>query len=468
MRQPLIRCLTPLVARRLAVSWGLLAAAGLPISAAIGEDAVIHAGAAVTRPGEPVLENVSIVIEDGLIVEIAEGFAPPTDARTPVYDLRTAVVTPGLIDTHVHLTNDPRPGFELDGVLLTSADLALRAARNAEALLAAGFTTVMDMGTGARAHEVAIYAVRDAIARGETPGPQILAAGSPISATGASRHPRLPDALEAVAGPQGVCDGPEACRRAVREQIARGADFINFYNTGSLLAANSPAKTFTDAELGAIVETAHGLGRIAVADGGNTPGDASGVDAAIRAGADIIDTVTFPGPGTFELAREAGVYVAPHVYALDAAVGDSLDSLDQGSMGWLPRRILERLFDLKQNDQTLARAYAAGASLAFAADSGVFPHGDNARELIAYVARGVPAEVALAAATVNAAAAHGIAGRTGAIAPGLEADLAAFADNPLETIETTLSPLFVMADGRVYAAPPTGRSADAAEGAESR
>lgn len=237
---------------------------------------VIQAGAVLAVPGEAPLEDQSIFVRDGRIVELRPGFGAPGDAA--VIDLRDAFVLPGLIDLHVHLTTNPAPGGDLDDVTQTSADLALVAAVNARRLLAAGFTTVLDLGTGRRAHEEAVFALRDAIAEGLVPGARILAVGSPLSIPGQSRTGRYRDEVEAVVGPDNVCSGIDDCRRTVRAQVARGADAISFYNSGSLLSDPSPAITFSEEEMRAIVATAHALGRPVVADGGNTRGDASGIN----------------------------------------------------------------------------------------------------------------------------------------------------------------------------------------------
>ncbi len=417
------------------------------------EYTIVHAGRILPVPGRPAAGPHTIVVRGRLIHALHEGLRSPASLGLPdaaVVDLRDGFVMPGLLDTHVHLTTEPRPGGLRTTLYRGDAYLSILAAVHAERVLDAGFTTVMDMGTGRRAHEKAIFAVRDAIAAGRLEGPEILAAGSPISATGSSRTGRFVDALEAVIGPQAVCSGPADCRDAVREQVARGADFINFYNTGSLLLADPPPITFTAAEMEAIVAAAHALNRVAVADGGNTRNDASGIDTAIRAGADVIDTVTWPGPETFRLLRRAEGYFSPHVHALNAAVGDSEGSLTAGSMGWLPPPILESLFALKQETPSALAGYRAGARLVIGSDSGVFDHGLNANELVDYVGLGIEPMDTLAAATVNVAAAFRLLDRTGTLEAGKEADIVAFAGSPLEDMTTVRRPILVMSDGRIH------------------
>lgn len=417
------------------------------------QDTVVHAGFLIVDPRRPVLRDRSIVVRDGRIESIREGFVEVPGART--LDLRSAFVLPGLIDLHVHLTTTPAPGGDLRTVASTDADLALQAADSARRTLAAGFTTVLDLGTGRRAHEEAIYALRRAIDANLAIGPRILSVGSPLSAPGSSRTGRYRAEVEAIVGPEAVCSGADACREAVREQVRRGADVVSFYNTGSLLSIPSPPQTFTDAEMAAIVETAKALRRPTIADGGNTRGDPRGIHAALRAGVSIIDTVTYANADTWKLARERGAFFVPHLYALKAAVGDTPATLEQGTMGWLPRPVLEYLYALKQETPSAVEARRAGVQFAFGSDPGVFPHGHNAREFIEYVrVVGLSPAEALATATVNAARALGRENEIGRIAPGLSADLVATRADPLDDISELTRVVFVMRAGHAHFVDP--------------
>ncbi|WP_195891466.1 amidohydrolase family protein [Luminiphilus syltensis] len=411
----------------------------------------LHVGTLLKKAGESPLKDQTVLIEGGLIASILPGFHTFDDnPALEIIDLRQAFVMPGLIDTHVHLSTDHRPESTLSVVKSSSAELAIIVARNAESILMAGFTTVMDLGNGWRQHEQAVYAVRDAISQGALPGPEILAAGSPIAAHGFARTGRFNDAVEFAGGPEGTCQGPESCRYQVLEQLYRGADFINVYPTGSLLQQPSPQQTLTNDELSAIAETADLAGVKVIADGGNSPVGAAGINRAIEYGFDIIDTVTFPDNATFRLLNRNDGYFAPHVYALEAAVGDTPETLEKGSMGWLPRSILEQLYALKQQTPSALVGYREKSKLILASDSGVFPHGDNGNELLAYSKLGITPADTLAAATINAATAFGIEARTGHIAPGLEADLVAFRESPLENMGIVAHPELVISDGRIF------------------
>ena len=415
-----------------------------------GEWTIVHAGSLLAVPGTAPIQRQTLVIEDGVITGLRDGFLDAASLGHPnarLIDLSDSFVLPGLMDLHVHLTLEPKPGAHLRAATQSAADLALIAAGNARRLLEAGFTTVLDLGTGRRAHEHAIYALRDAIRAGVTLGPRILAVGSPISMTGGSRTGRFADGVEAVVGPQGVCDGADDCRRAVREQVKRGADVISLYNTGSLLAVAPPAQTFTDAELRAIVDTAHALGRKVIADGQFS----RGIDAAIRAGVDAVDSALMANDATIALIAKSGVYLQSQIYSLAAAVGDTSETLSDGIWGWLPHPLLLRMFDIKKRQPTVARAWRSGVRrLIIATDSGVFPHGHNARDLVYWVRNGIPEIEAIKAATVNPARMLGLSDRLGTLEVGKWADLIATAKSPLDDISELTRVRAVIKAGRLY------------------
>lgn len=429
-----------------------------PCSNAIAQtdSILIQAGAVLGVPGEAPAGPATLLITDGRIKASLDGFVDAAafglDGKAvDLIDLREAFVLPGLMDTHVHLTSLAEPDDDGE-VTLTAADLAVRAVVNARTTVSAGFTTVMDMGTGRRAHELAIYAVRDAVQKGQVDGPTILAAGSPISALGNSRTARYRDEVETAIAPQGVCNGADDCRRAVREQVKRGADFINVYNTGSLLSEPTVPQTLTDAELAAIVETAHGLGRVVIADGAGARSSAAGLNAALHAGVDGLDTAMFPDAETWRLLEQSQVFYIPHLYAIEAAVGDSPSSLDQGTMGWLPHSVLEKLFQLKQERPAAADAIGKNIRLVVASDPGVFPHGENARELVEYVKLGFTPMAAIVSATRHPAELFRLEDR-GRLVPGMVADVIAVRGNPLQDISELTRVVFVMHQGRVVRSP---------------
>jgi imidazolonepropionase-like amidohydrolase len=416
------------------------------------DEILIQAGTILAIPGKPPEGPGTLLVREGRIIGHQDGFVGAAafaldDASVRIVDLRDSFLLPGLMDTHVHLTSSSGPDEGRD-VELTSADLALRALLNARTNLAAGFTTIMDMGTGHRAHELAIYALRDAINEGRIEGPAILTAGSPISAPGYSRTTTYRNEVDAVIGPEGVCSGADDCRRAVREQVKRGADFINVYNTGSLLSARTVPQTFTDDELAAIVDTAHSLGRKVIADGAGAANSAAGLNAALRAGVDALDTAMFPDDETIRLLEQTGAFYIPHLYALQAAVGDTPETLEQGTMGWLPQPLLEQLFVLKGQRPAAVRILGRPVRFVVASDPGVFPHGLNALELVEYVRIGMTPMAAIVAATRHPSELFGLADR-GTLEPGKVADMIAVRGNPLEDISELTRVDFVMRNGRI-------------------
>jgi len=409
---------------------------------------IIHAGSVLAIPGERPLKEHSIHIRDGRVVALTAGYAEEEGAH--LVDLKNAFVLPGLIDLHVHLTSTPDPGRELKDVTAGAADLALLGAVHAEKLLHAGFTSILDMGTGRRTHEDAVFGLRKAVNDGLLAGPRIFAVGSPLSIPGQSRVTRFNAEVQSVVRPQNVCTGADDCSRVVREQVSRGADVINVYNTGSLLSIPSVPITFTEEELRAIASTAHALGRSVIADGGNTPGDASGINAALRAGFDAVDTVTYPDDETWQLLRAGDGYFVPHLYAVQAAVGDTLETLSFGSMGWLPQPILEFLFKLKQETPSAIAASKAGVRFAFGSDPGVFPHGENAREFAELLKAGLTPQQAITAATSAAAKVLRRDSEIGTIEVGKFADIIAVAESPLEDVQQLEHVIWVMKGGKVH------------------
>ena len=194
------------------------------------------------------------------------------------------------------------------------------------------------------------------------------------------------------------------------------------------------------------------LGRPVVADGGNTRGDASGINTALRAGVDSIDTATYPDKETWRLLKAGDAYFVPHLYALQAAVGDTPETLEQGTMGWLPKPILEFLYQLKQEPPAAIAAHKAGVRFAFGSDPGVFPHGDNAREFAELVHIGMTPQEAITTATVAAADMLGRSAELGTIEPGKIADLIATSGNPLQDVRELEQIQWVMKNGMIYEA----------------
>ncbi len=424
----------------------------LGFGGAAAETVVIHAGRLLAIPGETPLDRQSVVVREGRIERVVDGFVRHRDpgqdtGPTRYVDLSRHFVLPGLIDSHVHLASAPGPGHVSAAAERTEADLTVLAIEHAEITLRAGFTTVVDLGAvGIPGHENAIFAVRDAVQRGSVAGPRILAAGTPIAATGLARSGTYRNEVAQAIDWRSVCDGPDDCRRAVRHQVKRGSDVIVFFNTGSLLSAAAIPQAMTDAEMRAIVESAHALGRRVIADGHHAPG----IAAADRAGADILDSMHLYDAATFSALRE-DVFVQSHIYGVVQAVGDSEEALHDGLWGWLPDPILRRFQAIRLRPFAVEAAYRSGIrNIAYASDAGIYRWGENAADLEEYVARGIPPAEAIRFATTNPARMLGLAADLGSIEPGKKADLIATRSDPLADIAALLEIRFVMRDGVIF------------------
>jgi imidazolonepropionase-like amidohydrolase len=400
---------------------------------------VIHAGTLLATPGTAPAQRQSIVIRDGEILEIRDGFVGADEfaeaGTVETIDLSEKFVLPGLMDMHVHFTLTlPRPDY----ARTSSSDYAVEAAFNAKKTLLAGFTTVRDLGA-MRAES--IIAVRDGIDRGVITGPRIIAAGESISATGGHGDRRgmrsdIADAMLSAA----ICDGPEDCRRAVRSQYKLGADTIKVHATGGGADPNgredSPPEMFDD-ELRAIVDTAHLLG---LKVGAHAHGTA-GIKAAIRAGVDSVDHSTWLDDEAIDLYLERGTWMVRTGYLQEFF-------LLRESMPEAVRE--ERRARKDRMEIKLEEAIRRGVKMAMGTDAGIMPHGDNAKEFAYYVEHGMTPMQAIETGTVNAAALLGMEDEIGRLAAGMAADIVATDESPLDDISELQNITFVMKGGVTY------------------
>ncbi len=408
---------------------------------------IIHAGTLLAVPGEEPRAEQSIIVQNGRIAEIRDGFASLADVEgdANIVDLSDQFVMPGFIDLHVHLTSQAGASRKLDAVTNTNADLAMTGQMYARRTLLAGFTTVRDLGSRGNA----IFALRDAIKDGKVAGPKIIAAGSAITPTGGHGdiHGFRQEVLDVMPS-TGVCDGADGCRAAVRRQVKRGADVIKVTATGGVLSetATGTGQQFTDEELLAIAETAHALGRKVTAHAH----EAVGIEAALRAGFDSIEHSMWADRDTMKLFLKMDAWIVPTVYPI-TAVGDTPEKMKQGPFKDMPPPIMAKLLRLQSQPKVMTRlAHDMGVKIALGTDSGVSPHGENANEFVEYVNAGMTEMEALMAGTVNAAEAAGYADSVGSLEIGKAADLVAMRASPLDDINAVLSLSFIMRDGVVF------------------
>lgn len=415
------------------------ALAALVLSApAMAEDAVIHAGHVLAKPGEGYLTRQTILVEDGRIVSITPGYSTPKNYT--VINLRDAYVLPGLIDSHVHITFEGGPANRLKSFENSEVDAAFDGADFGRKTLMAGFTTVQDVGGG----NDSVFGLRDAIARGAVAGPRIRASGKSIAVTGGHGdiNGYSSKVMAALTG-SNVCNGADDCRRAVRQQVKEGADLIKITATGGVLSNTAAGleQQFSDDELAAIVETAHFMGRQVTAHAHGK----GGVDAALRAGVDSIEHGSFMDAESIALFRETGATLVPTVLAGATAAGWARDDPN------FPEA--SRVKALQAGPlmlEMLRRAHEGGVTVAFGTDTGVSRHGDNAKEFALMVEAGFTPEEAIRAATVTASEHLEMAKDIGTLEPGKYADLIAVTKDPLKDIRVLEAVDFVMKGGEVY------------------
>jgi imidazolonepropionase-like amidohydrolase len=417
------------------------AAAAQQPQAAAEAVTIVHAGQLLDRPGQRVRGPSTLVIRGDRIAEVRDGhMAPPAGAK--LIDLSTRFVLPGLIDSHVHLDSDAGGTAALvEGLTNNAPEITLRTLANARKTLEAGFTTVRNMGDGSGA----TLAIRNAAARGELMAPRIVDAGQPISTTSGHMDATLSlaEELHAAVPQENLCDGADACRRAVRLQVRRGADVIKIATTGgvnSRIGSGLGAQMFDD-EAKAIIETAKLYGKkVAVHAHG-----ADGINMALSAGAASIEHGTMLDDESVRLFKRGGAYLVPTLSTVNGYLERLAADPNAYSADVLPK-IKWRIGITGKN---LERAHPAGVKIAFGTDAGVSKHGRNADEFELLVRHGMTPAAAIQAATTNAADLLGLGAEVGSLEPGKRADLIAVTGDPTRDVAVLKRVGFVMKDGRI-------------------
>jgi len=398
---------------------------------------LIHAGTLLAVPGKNPQSQVTVVVKNDKVVEIVAGYGKSIDGvearHIEIIDLSERFVLPGFMDAHVHLSGQPSfsRGRAQRGTWQGTdpAKAAMNAVEYSRRTLAAGFTTVRDVGSD----DQSVFAVRNAINAGRMIGPRILASGSSLAVSGGHGDGA---AIEATGDPaerlaQGVCDGADECRRAVRYQFKVGADLIKFTSTGGFGSNTSLTRQLYPDEIEAIVATAHMLGMKATTHAYT----AEAMKDAVRAGVDSIEHGFLPDDETIQLMKKAGTYLVP---TLSASLPPPIFNIKDSES--------ERI---RAEGQAFERAYAAGVNIAFGTDAGTFTHGTNAKEFDMMIKFGMSEMDALYVATLSTAALFGIEAEAGSIESGKLADIIAVDGNPLDDISVLHTIDFVMKSGRV-------------------
>ena len=406
-------------------------------TAASAETLVVHAGRLIADASRPASGPSTITVVDGRITAVTPGLQPaPAGAR--LIDMSGRTVLPGLIDTHVHLSGDPGDDFR-DQAVTTPEYSVVVGARNARTTLKSGFTTVRDVGSP----RMVGFALRRGAAEAAFSSPRIQSSGPALSIIGghgdvSGFRPEINDVL----GEGNTCTGAEACAARVREAAKRGADLIKFTATGGVLSqqARGLGQHFTDAEMRAIVDTAHGLGLKVAAHAHG----ARGIEAAARAGVDSIEHGTFADARAIAAMKAGGSVLVPTLMAFTGI----RERLGKGI--YTPQVETKIRQTLTEVGKAAKLARASGVPVVFGTDSAVYEHGRNAQEfaLLVQLAGMTPAQ-ALASATTAAAKLMDLQNEVGRIAPGMSADMIAVTGDPLRDVRALEKVDWVMVRGRV-------------------
>ena len=400
----------------------------------------VRCGALVDVESGQTLGPHTIIVRDQRVADVVAGHAASDESA--VVDLGGLTCLPGLMDMHTHLTSQSSPQSQLLRFTANEADVALRAANFARITLEAGFTTVRDLGDSFNAS----IALREAVNAGLVPGPRIFTAAKSLATTGGHADPTnsFRNDLMGDPGPrEGVINGVDDARQAVRQRYKDGADLIKITATGGVLsvARSGHNPQFTVEEIEEIVRIAadYEMHVAAHAHG------AEGMRRAILGGVHSIEHGTFMEDDIMELMKERGVWYVPTISA-GRFVADKAEI-----PGFFPPIVAAKAAEIGPLIQgTFERAHAAGVPIAFGTDCGVCPHGDNAMEFQYMVEAGMSPADALRSATINAARLLRQEDQLGQLRPGFLADVIAVEGDPLNDVGMLMDVRFVMRDGRVY------------------
>lgn len=410
-------------------------------SAAAAQDLYIHAGKMVDTKNGKVLTERTIVVSGKKIKSVEKGYTQPTREGDTVIDLRDLTVLPGLTDMHVHLESETNPGKYLERFTNNPADDAYNSVGFAKTTLLAGFTTVRELG-GSGVN----ISLRNAINKGKIDGPRIFTAGKSIATTGGHADPSsgMNTALMGDPGPrEGVVNGVEEARKAVRQRYKNGADLIKITATGGVLsvAKSSSNPQFTIDEIKMITETAKDYGFHVAA---HAHGD-EGMQRAVKGGVKTIEHGTLMSEETMDLMKEYGAYLVPTITA-----GKEVSEKAKIE-NYYPELVVPKAIEIGPKIQnTFGRAYKRGVPIVFGTDAGVFEHGKNAKEFGFMVEAGMPAMEAIQSATITPAKILNMETESGQLAEGFFADIIAVKEDPTQNVRTLEEVVFVMKEGKVY------------------
>lgn len=399
------------------------------------DDAILRAARMLDVHTGRIVTNVRIVIEDGRIVSVTGGAAPPpAQDEAGTIDLGDMTILPGLIDMHTHLDADPTYGG-YTGLQFSDRFWSMLAVANAGRTLDAGFTTVRNLGADAW-NDVGL---RQAIEEGKVRGPRIVTAGYSFGATGGHCDATyFPPSFEAK-NPYNA-DSPEEGRKRVREIRKHGAQVIKICATGGVFSRNTEPgqQQLSEAEMRAIADEAHQWGIKVAAHAHGT----SGIKAAIRAGIDTIEHASLIDDEGIALAKKHGAWLSMDIYNTEYTQAEGRRN------GVLEDNLRKDAEIAEIQREGFRKAHAAGAKIVYGTDSGVYPHGDNAKQFAIMTRYGMSPVEAIRSATIHAAEALGRRD-VGTLEAGRFADLIAVPGDPTTDVSVLESVPFVMKGGIV-------------------
>ena len=435
--------------RRGAIALGLFVVACVAVfaDAADTPNGVIALKAARMFDGKSktLVQNGVVIVADGKIRDVGSNLSIPAGAQ--VIDLGDATLSPGFMDAHTHLTLDYSGNYnerrlqELDKNI---SEQALDCVPNARATIEAGFTTVRDVGSrSTNSHDCMDVSLRNAINRGIVVGPRMLVATHGIGATGGHFDPmsgfrdmlfgRDPDWSD------GIADGPDEIRKAVRHEVKNGADVIKAAVSGGVFSLADEVDTpqYTPPEMAALVDESHRLRKkVAV----HCHGDQAAREA-IAAGVDSIEHGSFLKPETLTLMKNKGTFLTPTLMATEYIMG---------KIGAYPAAVQAKAKAAAAARSDMFRnAVKMGVKVSFGTDAAVFPHGQNAKEFALMTGLGMAPIDALRTATGRDAELLGIGEKTGTLEKGKLADVIAMPGDPTADITVTERVFFVMKEGKI-------------------
>jgi imidazolonepropionase-like amidohydrolase len=391
------------------------------------------------------VQNAVVIIQGDKIVDAGSNLLIPGDAQ--VVDLGDATLSPGFMDAHTHLTSDYSGNYNerrLQQLDLNVSEHAIKATAFARATIEAGFTTVRDLGSrfvGSR--EFVDVALRNSINKGVIVGPRMLVATKGIGATGGHFDPtsgfrdflfgRDPDYTD------GIADGPDEIRKAVRFEVKNGADVIKAAVSGGVLSLADEVDTpqLAPAEMTALVDESHRLRKkVAV----HCHGDQAAREA-IEAGVDSIEHGSFMKLETLTMMKRKGTYLTPTLMASEWIMG---------KLANYPAALQEKAkAAFNARSEMFRNAVKMGIKISFGTDAAVYPHGQNAKEFKLMVDLGMTPLDTLRSATANDAELLGIGQKVGTLEKGKLADVIAMQGDPTSDITVTERVLFVMKEGKI-------------------